>query len=72
MRGSWWLDLLLGLAAALLLAWVVLLVALVIARPRGALLREALRLLPHLLRLRPGTSAPVARTHTLRRAVPSG
>jgi uncharacterized membrane protein YkvA (DUF1232 family) len=35
----------------LLLAWVVLLVALVIARPRGGLLREALRLLPDLLRL---------------------
>ena len=57
MRGSWWLDLLLGLAAGLLLAWVVLLVALVIARPRGGLLREALRLLPDLLRLLPRLAA---------------
>jgi uncharacterized membrane protein YkvA (DUF1232 family) len=57
MWGSWWLDLLLGLAAELLLAWVVLLVALVIARPRGGLLREALRLLPDLLRLLPRLAA---------------
>jgi uncharacterized membrane protein YkvA (DUF1232 family) len=51
--GSWWLDLLLGLAAGLLLAWAALVVALIIARPRGGLLREALRLLPDLLRLLP-------------------
>ena len=53
MWGSWWLDLLLGVAAGLLLAWVALVVALVIARPRGGLLREAVRLLPDLLRLLP-------------------
>jgi uncharacterized membrane protein YkvA (DUF1232 family) len=35
----------------LLLAWVVLIAALVIVRPRGGLLREALRLLPDVLRL---------------------
>ncbi|SEC52477.1 Uncharacterized membrane protein YkvA, DUF1232 family [Amycolatopsis tolypomycina] len=49
--GSFWWDLLLGVAAALLLAWAALIVALVIVRPRGGLLREALRLLPDVLRL---------------------
>ncbi|MBO0773854.1 MAG: DUF1232 domain-containing protein [Actinobacteria bacterium] len=57
MWGSWWLDLLLGLAAGLLLAWAALVVALIIARPRGGLLREALRLLPDLLRLLPRLAA---------------
>jgi len=49
--GSFWLDLLAGAGAALLLAWLALVVALVLARPRGALLTEALRLLPDVLRL---------------------
>jgi uncharacterized membrane protein YkvA (DUF1232 family) len=49
--GSWWWDLLIGLGAAVLLAWLALLVVLAIARPRGGLLREALRILPDLLRL---------------------
>jgi len=49
--GSFWWDLLLGVVAALLLAWLALVVALVIVRPRGGLLREALRLLPDVLRL---------------------
>jgi uncharacterized membrane protein YkvA (DUF1232 family) len=53
MWGSWWLDLLLGLAAGLLLAWVALVVVLIMARPRGGPVREALRLLPDLLRLLP-------------------
>jgi uncharacterized membrane protein YkvA (DUF1232 family) len=57
MWGSWWLDLLLGLVAGLVLAWGALLVVLVIARPRGGLLREALRLLPDLLRLLPRLAA---------------
>jgi uncharacterized membrane protein YkvA (DUF1232 family) len=57
MWGSWWWGLLVGLAAGLLLAWVALIVALVIARPRGGLLREALRLLPDLLRLLPRLAA---------------
>lgn len=57
MWGSWWLDLLLGLAAGLVLAWLALLVALIIARPRGGLLREALRLLPDLIRLLPRLAA---------------
>lgn len=51
MTGSWWLDLLLGILAALLLAWAVLIVTLMIVRPRGGLLREAIRLLPDVLRL---------------------
>ena len=51
MTGSFWLDLLVGAGAALLLAWLALVVALVLARPRGALLTEALRLLPDVLRL---------------------
>lgn len=51
MTGSFWWDLLIGIAAALLLAWLALVVVLVIARPRGGLLREALRLLPDVLRL---------------------
>ena len=51
MTGSFWLDLLIGAGTALLLAWLALFVALVLARPRGALLTEALRLLPDVLRL---------------------
>ena len=48
---EWWLQSLLGVVAGLLLAWLALLVALGLARPRGGLLREALRMLPDLLRL---------------------
>jgi Protein of unknown function (DUF1232) len=51
MTGSFWWDLAIGLAAALVLAWVALVIALVVARPRGGLLREALRILPDVLRL---------------------
>jgi uncharacterized membrane protein YkvA (DUF1232 family) len=51
MTGSFWWDLLLGIVAALLLAWLALVIGLVIARPRAGLLREALRLLPDVLRL---------------------
>ena len=57
MWGSWWWDLLLGLAAGLLLAWAALIAVLLIARPRGGLLREAMRLLPDLLRLLPRLAA---------------
>jgi uncharacterized membrane protein YkvA (DUF1232 family) len=49
--GSWWLDLLIGVAGALLLAWVTLVIAVVVVRPRGGQLREAMRLLPDVLRL---------------------
>ncbi|MEV4843213.1 DUF1232 domain-containing protein [Micromonospora matsumotoense] len=44
-------DILLGVAVAALATWVALLVGLLIVRPRGPLLKEALRLLPDLLRL---------------------
>jgi len=49
--GSYWLDIAIGVAAALVFAWVALLVALVIMRPPGGLLRDAVRILPDLLRL---------------------
>ena len=45
------LRVLLGAGAAILLSWLALLVALLVVRPRGSLLREALRLLPDVLRL---------------------
>ncbi|HEY9377685.1 MAG TPA: DUF1232 domain-containing protein [Jiangellaceae bacterium] len=51
MSGSFWWDLLIGIVAALLLAWLALVVVLLIARPPGGLLREALRVLPDVLRL---------------------
>lgn len=55
MTGSVWSDLLIdtliGVAAALLLAWLALVAVLVVARPRGNLLHEALRVLPDVLRL---------------------
>ncbi|WIY00788.1 YkvA family protein [Amycolatopsis mongoliensis] len=51
MTGSFWWDLLIGVAGALVPAWLALVVALVLVRPRGGLLREALRLLPDVLRL---------------------
>jgi len=40
-----------GLIAALLVAWGVLVLSLMLARPRGSLLQEAIRLLPDTLRL---------------------
>jgi uncharacterized membrane protein YkvA (DUF1232 family) len=51
MTDWWWLDLLLAIAGGLILLWLALIIALAIAGPRGPLLREALRLLPDLLRL---------------------
>jgi uncharacterized membrane protein YkvA (DUF1232 family) len=51
MTGSAWWDLALGLVAALVLVWLALVVGLILVRPRGGLLREALRLLPDVLRL---------------------
>uniref|UniRef100_UPI003F49304E YkvA family protein n=1 Tax=Nonomuraea bangladeshensis TaxID=404385 RepID=UPI003F49304E len=51
MTGSWGWDLLIGVAAALLVAWVALIGVLAVVRPRGGLLREAMRLLPDVLRL---------------------
>ncbi|MGA5465832.1 YkvA family protein [Mycobacterium sp. NPDC050041] len=51
MTGSLRWDLAIGLAGALVLAWLALVIALVVVRPRGGLLREALRILPDALRL---------------------
>ncbi|WP_067675026.1 YkvA family protein [Nocardia miyunensis] len=51
MTGSFWWDTALGSAAALILIWLALIVMLVVVRPRGNLLREALRILPDTLRL---------------------
>jgi hypothetical protein len=51
MTGSVWWDLALGLVAALVLVWLALVVGLILVRPRGGLLREALRMLPDVLRL---------------------
>jgi uncharacterized membrane protein YkvA (DUF1232 family) len=48
---TFWWELLIGVAATLLLAWAVLVVTLMVIRPRGGLLREAIRLLPDVLRL---------------------
>jgi uncharacterized membrane protein YkvA (DUF1232 family) len=42
---------LLGIAIAILVTWLVLVVFLVLARPKGSLLKEAMRLLPDTLRL---------------------
>ncbi|MFE7331771.1 YkvA family protein [Streptomyces sp. NPDC057565] len=46
----WW-DILIATVAGLLAAWVTLLIALLLIRPKGALLAEAVRLLPDLVRL---------------------
>ncbi|MFF4829984.1 YkvA family protein [Streptomyces sp. NPDC001312] len=46
----WW-DILIATVAGLLAAWVALLIALLVIRPKGALLSEAMRLLPDLVRL---------------------
>jgi uncharacterized membrane protein YkvA (DUF1232 family) len=51
MTGHVWLDVIISVTAALLLSWLALIVALAIRRPKGNLLKEALRLLPDLLRL---------------------
>lgn len=51
MTGRWWADLLLATAGGLALIWIALVIALAVAGPRGPLLREALRVLPDLLRL---------------------
>jgi uncharacterized membrane protein YkvA (DUF1232 family) len=47
----WWWNLLVGIAAALAVSWLALIVTLAVVRPRGGLLHQALRLLPDVLRL---------------------
>jgi uncharacterized membrane protein YkvA (DUF1232 family) len=46
----WW-RIAIGVAAAVLVGWLALVVALLVARPKGPLLTEAVRLLPDTLRL---------------------
>ncbi|WP_370410414.1 YkvA family protein [Streptomyces fradiae] len=46
----WW-DILLAIAAGLLATWLALMITLLLIRPNGALLTEAIRLLPDLIRL---------------------
>jgi uncharacterized membrane protein YkvA (DUF1232 family) len=46
----WW-DILIAIGAGVLAAWLALLIALLLIQPKGALLAEAIRLLPDLLRL---------------------
>jgi uncharacterized membrane protein YkvA (DUF1232 family) len=48
---AWWWQTLISIGAALLLVWIALIVALLVAKPDKAQLKEALRLLPDLLRL---------------------
>src|SRR5215468_8886691 len=48
---AWYWRTLIGIAAALVVAWVALAIALLVAKPRGVRLSEAVRLLPDLLRL---------------------
>ncbi|RNM12070.1 YkvA family protein [Nocardioides pocheonensis] len=60
-----WRDLAIGFAATVIVAWLVLIVALLVVRPKGGLLREALRILPDLIRL----LTRLARDSTLPRGV---
>src|SRR3954469_6934880 len=46
----WW-DILIGVLIAVAVSWAALIIALVVVRPKGPLLKEALRILPDLLRL---------------------
>jgi uncharacterized membrane protein YkvA (DUF1232 family) len=46
-----WLHVVIGIAAGLVVCWLLLVAALVAIRPKGNLLTEALRMLPDLLRL---------------------
>ena len=46
-----WKHLLIGLGSAVVITWLALVIALLIARPKGNVLREALRILPDLIRL---------------------
>jgi uncharacterized membrane protein YkvA (DUF1232 family) len=51
MTGYLWADVLIGAAVALMLTWLLLVIALTFGRPRGKLLSDSMRLLPDLLRL---------------------
>jgi uncharacterized membrane protein YkvA (DUF1232 family) len=49
--GRMWREVLVGLVVGLVATWLAVVVALLVVRPRGSLLKESLRLLPDLLRL---------------------
>lgn len=51
MTGTFLWDLIIGVAVALVLSWLALVIALIVVRPRAGLLREAIRILPDVLRL---------------------
>lgn len=51
MTGTFLWDLIIGVAVASVLSWLALLIALIVVRPRAGLLREAIRILPDVLRL---------------------
>ena len=46
-----WKDVLIGIGAAVVVSWLALVAALLLVRPKGNVLREALRILPDLIRL---------------------
>lgn len=46
-----WLEILIGIAIALAASWTILTIGLLLVRPKGNLLGEAVRILPDLLRL---------------------
>jgi uncharacterized membrane protein YkvA (DUF1232 family) len=49
--GAVWLEVLIGIAAALVGTWLLLIIMLLRLKPKGAMLSQAARLLPDLLRL---------------------
>lgn len=48
---AWWAELLIAFAAGVALVWLALVATLALMRPKGALLGEAVRLLPDVVRL---------------------
>lgn len=66
MTGHGWLDAALAAAAGLAFCWLVLVGVLAAGRPRGPLLKEALRLLPDLLRLLHRLAADASLPRTVR------
>jgi uncharacterized membrane protein YkvA (DUF1232 family) len=46
-----WLDIVIGIVAVVLVCWLLLVAVMLMSKPSGPLLKEALRLLPDLLRL---------------------
>jgi uncharacterized membrane protein YkvA (DUF1232 family) len=61
-----WKDVLISLAGALLVSWLALVVALLLIRPKGNVLRESLRILPDLIRLLKDLATDRTRPKTVR------